>query len=180
MKADPDADLLPGEWAVLGVIAAAPSHGFAVAAALAPSGELGRVWTMKRPRVYRAISDLVDRGLIVPVGEAPSTRGPSRVIYRATPSGRARLRRWLSTPVEHVRDVRSGLLLKLAFLAAADKPTGPLLEAQRRQLEPVLASLERAFSASSSFDEVILRYRVATARGVLSFIEDELEHSAVD
>ena len=36
MKADPDADLLPGEWAVLGALALAPAHGFAVARTLTP------------------------------------------------------------------------------------------------------------------------------------------------
>ena len=129
---------------------------------------------MTRPRVYRAIADLVMSGLVAPVGEAPSTRGPARIVYRATPRGRARLKRWLATPVEHVRDVRSGLLLKLALLDTAGMPNRPLLVAQRAQLGPVLKRLEQALEGSTSFEQVLLRYRVASARGVLWFIEEEL------
>jgi DNA-binding PadR family transcriptional regulator len=170
MKADPAADLLPGEWAVLGVLAQHPSHGFAVGRTLAPTGEIGRVWSMSRPRVYRAINDLAARHLIEPVGETKSDRGPSRAIYAVTERGRLRVADWLATPVEHVRDVRSDLLLKLAFLDAADSSLAPLLEAQEARLLPMLASLERALAAADGFDAVVVRYRVASIRSVLDFV----------
>ncbi len=43
--------LAPGEWAVLASVAERPTHGFAVAKALGPSGEIGRVWSLSRPLV---------------------------------------------------------------------------------------------------------------------------------
>ena len=45
--------------------------------------------------------------------------GPQRTIYAATPQGRQAAENWLETPVEHVRDIRSHLLLKLALLDRA-------------------------------------------------------------
>ena len=159
---------------MLGVLAASPAHGFAVARRLAAGGDLGRVWSMTRPRVYRAIADLAANGLVEPVGEAASERGPARVVYAATASGRERLECWLAEPVEHVRDVRSELLLKLALLDAAGIPCGPLLAAQRARVVPALEGLEQAFAAAAGFDAVLLRYRVAIARGVLSFVDDLL------
>ena len=33
-------DLAPGEWAVLGLLAESPAHGFAIAKAIAPGGEI--------------------------------------------------------------------------------------------------------------------------------------------
>jgi len=170
VKADPDADLLPGEWAVLGALTQGRSHGFAVARRLAPTGDLGRVWSMSRPRVYRAINDLAARGLIEPVGEMKSERGPNGVVYGVTDLGRAHVAMWLATPVDHVRDTRSSLLLKLALLHAAGDPSGPLLEAQAALLEPKLASLEGALGGASGFDAVVLRYRVASIRSVLEFV----------
>ncbi len=172
MKADPDADLLPGEWAVLGVLALTPAHGFSVARAVAPGGELGRVWTMSRSRVYRAINDLAARGLIEPAGEAQSERGPARVVYAATDAGRGAIEEWLATPVDRGRDVRSDLLLKLALLYAAGRPTETLLEQQRALLEPVLADLQRALASADGFDAVVLRYRVASISSVLDFLRD--------
>jgi PadR family transcriptional regulator AphA len=178
VRSDPVAELLPGEWAVLGVLAGSPAHGFAVARRLAAGGDLGRVWSMTRPRVYRAIADLAANGLVEPVGEAASERGPARVVYAATANGRERLERWLSEPVEHVRDVRSELLLKLALLDAAGIAPGPLLVAQRARIVPALESLERAFADAAGFDAVLLRYRVAMARGVVSFIDELLAGDA--
>jgi PadR family transcriptional regulator AphA len=171
MRSDPATELLPGEWAVLGVIAASPAHGFAVARRLAAGGDLGRVWSVTRPRVYRAIADLAANGLVEPVGEAASERGPARVVYAVTANGRERLERWLAEPAARVRDVRSELLLKLALLDAAGISPEPLLLAQRARVEPALASLEQALAAASGFDAVLLRYRVAMARGVVSFID---------
>lgn len=172
MKADPDADLLPGEWAVLGVLALDPAHGFAVARAVAPDGELGRVWSMSRPRVYRAINDLAARGLIEPAREMESERGPTRIVYAATDAGRGAIEEWLATPVDHVRDVRSDLLLKLALLHAARRSPEPLLEQQRALLEPVLAGLQRGLATADGFDGVVLRYRLASICSVLDFLHD--------
>ena len=174
MKSDPNADLLPGEWAVLGVIAQMPAHGFAIARELAPTGALGKVWTMSRPRVYRAVSDLASRGLIESRAEEGSDRGPARVVYAVTDAGSARLERWLSTPVEHIRDVRSDLLLKLALLDRAGRSPRALLEAQRTRLGSLPGALEAAGTDADGFDVVVLRYRVSSARAVLEFVDELL------
>jgi DNA-binding PadR family transcriptional regulator len=172
VKSDPESDLLPGEWAVLGVIAQEPTHGFAVARALAPGGRLGRVWTMSRPRVYRAINDLTERGLIAPTGTEQGERGPTRTTYGVTPAGRRRIEDWLQTPVDHVRDMRSDLLLKLALLHDRGTPPGPLLDAQRARLVPVLENLEDAVGRASDFDAVVLRYRLESTRSAIRFIDE--------
>ena len=174
MKSDPNADLLPGEWAVLGVIAQQPAHGFAIARELAAGGALGKVWTMSRPRVYRAISDLASRGLISPVAAEEGERGPARIVYAVTDDGAVRLEHWLSTPVDHIRDVRSDLLLKLALLDRAGRSPRRLLEAQRARLGPLPDSLEAAGADAAGFDAVVLRYRVTSARAVLDFVDDLL------
>src|SRR5581483_1271106 len=56
--------LAPGEWAVLALLSERPSHGWAVSSQLDPSGELGSVWSLGRPLVYRSIDILAERGLI--------------------------------------------------------------------------------------------------------------------
>ena len=94
------------EYAVLGVLAEGPSHGFAIAKQLDSSAELGRVFTVRRPLVYRALDRLVEVGYAEAVSTEKGAAGPNRVIHRVTPPGRRRLRRWLTEPVEHVRDLR--------------------------------------------------------------------------
>ena len=41
------------EWTVLTVLSQQPAHGFAVAALTSPQAELGRVWQIPRPIIYR-------------------------------------------------------------------------------------------------------------------------------
>ena len=61
-------------WAVLGVVAEGPTHGFAVAAVLAPDGPLGQVWTLPRPMVYRELDKHRERHAldIFPADPRPS------------------------------------------------------------------------------------------------------------
>ena len=65
-------ELTTGEWAVLALVEEAPTHGFAVAKLLAPGGEVGRVWAMRRPLVYRTLDVLDGRELTHAAGTEPS------------------------------------------------------------------------------------------------------------
>src|SRR6185312_17466352 len=124
-------ELTAGEWAVLALLAEEPSHGFALARAMAPDGEVGRIWSVPRPLVYRAIETLKARELVRPAGTVASPAGPQRTVLQAMPNGKRTVTRWLRTPVEHVRDARTLLMLKLLFLARRKADPNPLLSAQR-------------------------------------------------
>ena len=120
------------EWTVLTVLSQQPAHGFAVAQLTARHGELGRIWQIPRPVIYRAIGRLVEAGLARPESVQPGL-GPQRTIYAATPRGREAAERWLDTPVEHVRDIRSHLLIKLALLDRAGADPADLLKTTARR-----------------------------------------------
>jgi hypothetical protein len=51
--------LAPGEWAVLALLCERPAHGWLLACELAPSGELGSIWSLGRLLVYRSIGVLL-------------------------------------------------------------------------------------------------------------------------
>src|SRR5204862_8086652 len=112
-------ELAPGEWSVLALLAEEPGHGWALARQMARDGEIGRVWALGRPLVYRALELLEERGLIEPTGSERGIRGPNRTVFRATPAGREALAEWLTVPVERVREVRTLPLLKLLLPARA-------------------------------------------------------------
>jgi DNA-binding PadR family transcriptional regulator len=158
------------DWTVLGVVAEAPTHGWAVTRELDAGGALGRVWTVPRPLVYRSLATLASKGLIEDCGEAPGARGPQRTIVRATRRGRAALRRWLELPVEHVRDVRSELLVKLALLDRAGRPRDQLVQRQLAQLTPVFAALGKR-PRGDGFDDVLAAWRRESALAVRRFLE---------
>jgi len=159
------------EWTVLSVVSERPTHGFAIAQLTAPQGELGRIWYIPRPVVYRAIGRLVEDALLVP-GAVESGRGPQRTLYSATPRGQDAVRHWLDTPVEHVRDVRSHLLLKLALLDRVGGDPTDLLERQKATLAPIAEAINAERSASGGFDATLLAWRRATAAATMSFLDD--------
>lgn len=161
------------ELAVLGVLAEEPSHGFAISKALAAGTDVGRILTVRRPLVYRALDRLVELGLAEPLHTEPGESGPQRVIHRITRSGRTRLRRWLSEPVAHVRDIRIELLLKITFIHRAGGDAMELIERQQRVLAPTVAAFEGPFG-----DHVEL-WRRHSAAAAMAFLE-ELERRALN
>jgi PadR family transcriptional regulator AphA len=158
------------EWTVLAVLSQRPAHGFAIAQLTAPGGELGRIWQIPRPVVYRAIGRLLDAGLITPESIEPGL-GPQRTIYTVTPHGREAAARWLDTPVAHVRDIRSHLLLKLALLDRAGGDPADLLMRQKAALEPIARAIEAGQPQRNGFDATLLAWRRATAAAALGFLE---------
>jgi PadR family transcriptional regulator AphA len=81
--------------------------------------------------------------------------------------------RWLDTPAEHVRDLRSHLLLKLALLDRAGRDPTDLLRRQRVILEPI-AEAVRTERQRKGFEATLLAWRRATATAAMSFIDEVL------
>ena len=159
---------------MLALLSDAPAHGWALAKSMSRSGEIGGVWAVGRPLVYRALDLLESRGLIEPVGSEPGARGPNRALFKATPDGREALARWKVEPVDNVRDVRSLLLLKLVLIERAGLDNRPLLEAQLALTEPAIAALETRLPRSLGTEKVFVRYRLETTRSVAHFVEGML------
>jgi DNA-binding PadR family transcriptional regulator len=167
----PREELTAGEWALLALLDEAPTHGFALARAMAPAGEVGRVWAVRRPLVYRAVETLERLGLVRPVAVLRSDSGPQRRILEPTPAGRAALKGWLDQPVEHVRDARSLLMLKLLFLMRREADATPLLSAQRGQFLAQAQRLTAAADTAEGFDRRLLLWRLHSTAAAVTFTE---------
>jgi DNA-binding PadR family transcriptional regulator len=167
-------DLSLADWVVLGVVGEGPTHGWPIVRTLRSDGELGRVWTVPRPIVYRSLATLTERNLIEEAPGPSESRGPKRTIVRATRSGNAASMRWLGTPVEHVRDVRTELLVKLALLDRAGRSPRELIERQITQIEPVIRAVS-APPAGDGFDLVLARWRREQALAVDRFLRSLIQ-----
>lgn len=94
-------------------------------------------WTTTQSHIYKALDDLEKEGWIT--GELIVQEGrPNRKVYRLTESGRAELRRWLTTPLPPA-PVREAWLIQLFFShASADEEIIALLEARGRMIRDIL------------------------------------------
>ena len=177
-------DLSLTEWAVLALTAEQPTHGFAIARELAPDADLGRIWTVPRPLVYRALATLERHNLVEPLGEEAGDRGPTRTRIRATRAGKTAVDRWLNLPVAHVRELRTRLLLQLRLLDRKGLDPNPLAAAQLAQLTPILASLREQAAATSGFDRLLASWRYesaqAAARVLQGVLVEEPEREATE
>jgi PadR family transcriptional regulator AphA len=167
-------ELLLGEWACLGIVCAAPAHGFAVAAELRPDGPIGRVWSMSRALTYRSLDQLVERGLVRVVGEEPGIAGGTRTVLGPTRSGGARLRRWLAEPVAHLRDLRTELLLKVVLADRCGIDAAPMLARQRArvaELAGAIAAQAPPVGPPTGSRDVVILWRLESSQAALRFVD---------
>jgi molybdopterin-binding protein len=157
------------EFVCLTLVVQGVSHGWALGTMLAPDGELGRIWTLTRPLTYRAIDGLVQKGLITRRGAAAG-QGRDRVLLAPTSAGRRVAKRWLENPVEHLRDVRTELLVKLALRERGGLQNEALLAAQREVFEPAIDVL----TSSQRHEDLTDLWRRESARAVRRFLDQAL------
>lgn len=164
------------EWVSLTIIDEKPTHGFAISALTAPTGELGRIWQIPKPVVYRALGHLRQRRLIEVEG-VEQRHGPQRQLHRATPAGSDLVSEWLAEPVRHVRDLRSHLLLKLALQERRGQAHDRLIRAQQDALVPILTAYEAR--EESGFDAILAAWRRANTRAAVEFLDEIIGIPAV-
>ena len=163
------------EWAALGLLCERPAHGWAIAQELSSSGEIGRVYSCTRPLTYRALGQLREAGLVEVKGTIASDAGPARTTLGPTRRGRAAFARWRGTPIEHVRELRSELMLKLLFHERGGLEPGELLREQALVLVATERVLENQRDAAVGFEDTLVLWRLSVVRAALSFVEALLD-----
>ena len=154
------------EWTILCLLDEQPAHGFALARQLEPTSDLGRIMTVRRPLVYRALDRVVAAKLAGPHRIEPGVAGPNRTQHRITSAGRKISSAWLSTPVAHVRDLRIEFLVKLRLIERSGKDPSILVRAQRATLAE---TLEQLYEVDEKAD-VVDQWRRQNAIAVSQFL----------
>ena len=167
-----DRTLSLSDHAVLAALGEGPAHGFRLAGLFAKGGELGGVWAVGRPQVYRALGRLGAVGYARVAEHTASESGPPRSVYALTESGEAALRAWLETPVAHLRDARSELLLKLVFSERAGHDPKPLLDAQTEHFGRVRDGYRARLEIAAGAERLALEWRLAAVEAALRFLSE--------
>ena len=125
---------------VLALVVHTPRHGWAIHEELAPTGEIGRAWTLSRQLVYRAIDTLVEDGL-VKRATPKDGGGADKVVISATATGKRVTAKWLDTPVTHLRDVRTEFVVKIMLREKFGLVLSPFIDSQRKTFDPLIAAI---------------------------------------
>ena len=147
-----------------------PTHGFAIAARLKPGSDIGRIWSLTRPLTYRALEQLQTHGYVEESGEEVGLAGGNRTLLTITKPGRAIFRTWINTPVVHLRDMRSELLLKLVLSDECGIDISNMLKTQRKNIKTLQRNIESSIDDSGKNDAVLV-WRREIAEATLRFID---------
>lgn len=165
---------LSPEYALLGLLARHPDHGYELHQRLA--SELGHIWHISQSQVYNILKRLEAQGDIT--GELqPQEKLPSRRFYRLTHSGRARFDAWLNTPTRpSVRAIRVEFLTRLYFMHQSDREAlEALFQTQQQEIQRGLARLEglqAELPPEQVFNRLSLDLRIRQLRSILGWLED--------
>jgi hypothetical protein len=93
------------------------------------------------------------------------------LLFTATEAGQAAAVAWQQQPVQHTRDIRSELLIKLALLHRRDADPHELLVAQHALLIPIASALQDRMATAIGFDRALLLWRYETVSAALRFLD---------
>ena len=166
------------EYALLGLLRDASSHGYALVAEFAPEGRLGAILHLKMSQMYAYLRKLERLGWLVARDE-PREAGRPRHVFSLTDTGRQSFDAWLARPVSAPRDVRIEFLVKLAFALERDQDLAArLVSSQREATGAWLARLEEQVAlgtdGSERLDarELTLRHRILQSRATLTWLDE--------
>lgn len=128
---------------VLALVVLEPRHGWAIHDELAPTGQIGRAWTLSRQLVYRAIDTLEADGF-VKRAKPKDGGGGDKVIISPTAKGKAHAQQWLEEAVAHLRDVRTELVVKIMLRERAGLSLQKFIALQRETFIPLIQAIENS------------------------------------
>lgn len=170
-------DLLPGEYAVLGLLAIDPAHGYEVNRRWQES-PLASLLPVEQSVVYGYLRALERRGLLDWEEHRVGNR-PPRKVFALSEEGWEYLRPWLRTPVERMREIRLDLLLKLFFLEELDSRGVPrLIAGQVRACRRYVEREESRLDEAEGFERFIAESRLSAAHATIAWLSSHLPGGA--
>lgn len=162
------------EHGLLGFLLHGPLHGYELHQQVQDAQKLGLVWRIKQAHLYALLTRLEVEGLVQAELIPQEARPPKRLL-RLTDTGRQAFNAWLSTPVEHGRDVRVEFLVKL-FWAQQTSAVAiqNLLAAQRQVTHSLLANVAVEFPEADTaqrYAKLVNEFRRGQLEAMLRWLD---------
>ena len=126
--------------AILGFLSIAPLTGYTLKKAF--DNSVQHFWTADQGQIYRTLEQIVYSGW-AKVEIVEQQARPNRKVYHLTKSGRAELRRWLTTPLTR-REEHDPFLVQLFFASnLSDAEVEALLEREAAEAHAQLAVFDQ-------------------------------------
>jgi PadR family transcriptional regulator AphA len=161
------------EHILLGLLAAAPLHGYELFKQLETPAGPALVWRVKQAQLYALLEKLESQGLLASTLLEGGAH-PDRRQYRLTESGRAALQAWMRAPVESGRAMRQEFLARLYFARRESPPAArELILRQVGVCREWLRRLQSGMAAApaGSYERLVLEFRLVQVQGFLFWLD---------
>ncbi len=169
------------EFILLGLVSDKPAHGYELQQELRSLQSLSQVWHLGQPQLYAILDKLERQGLLS--GELQAGEGrPDRKVLSLTLAGRQMFDAWLSTPVEHPRDMRQEFLAKLFFarrVGIARELIAWQQEASQKWLEGLNRKIEM-LTPEQVDERLVFQLRVLQVKALLEWLDQAVEWVGID
>ncbi|MBW2340887.1 MAG: helix-turn-helix transcriptional regulator [Deltaproteobacteria bacterium] len=157
------------ENALLGILVTGPKHGYELHGYV--SIKMNQFWDLSMSQVYALLKRLEGNG-VVESQEEWQERRPAKKIFSLSPRGKERFLDWVSSPVEHVRDVRIEFLAKLFFVRELHLKEGlTLIDKQIDVLQEKLRAIENSREkVSDEFQKVLYSFKASQTTAALDWL----------
>lgn len=161
------------DFAALGFLRERSMHGYELRDRL--SHGLGALWRIASSQLYSVLHRLEERGWIDSRVESDSGR-PARTVYAITPAGTRAFEAWITSPAEHLRDVRVEFLGKIYFLRRlSPERIAAFVDSQIRVLENLESKLShrgRLESDDVGLGEIAVSFRTKQIRSLIEWLKE--------
>jgi DNA-binding PadR family transcriptional regulator len=161
------------EFALLGLLALQPAHGYDLARRLKES--LGSVWHIKLNQLYNLLKRLEQQGYLI--GETETQEKlPARRCFHLSPAGQQRFETWLQTPTGcSVRAIRLEFTTRLYFAIQRDAEfANRLIDEQKETVRNGINQLTKTLDhipPDQSFNRLAMELRLRQLSSILDWLE---------
>lgn len=162
------------EYILLGFVAQGPIHGYDLHKKIGDQQGIGLIWRIKPGRLYALLDNLEEDGLLVSRTSAGDSF-QARKEFQITEMGGNIFKAWLTSPVQHGREMRQEFMAKLFFLLKENgSAKEKLIQQQISICSEWIARLKRENSKQAdqfTYAHLVQNYRISQIQAMLEWLK---------
>lgn len=161
------------EYILLGFLAQGPIHGYDLYKKISHFEGIALIWHIKQSQLY-ALLDKLEENHLLTSKIIPGEAHLARKEFQISEMGQKSFLNWLTSPVQHGRDMRQEFLAKLYFARKAGVEVSlQLIDAQKTVCTGWLAALQNSFAKTGPaehFERMTFQYRISQIQAMLEWL----------
>ncbi len=159
------------EYALLGVLMAGPKHGYEVHSYF--SFNMEQFWRLSMSQTYALLKRMEENGVVISKEEWQDNR-PAKKIFYITQTGKEGFLKWVSSPVNHARNLRIEFMAKLFFIKELSLEGAPtIIDKQIEILQEKLHLIRRSQGKiMDEFQKALHSFKISQTVSAIDWLKE--------